>query len=120
MSRLSRSFALYFFTPLAFLLLVCSANAQGPRPITQKQAQTHVIKQVAVPPDALGDAANLTGVVKLHVIVGKDGRVAAIKSISGHPMLVQRAIAAVKQWEYKPFIREGKAIAVAFDLVVTV
>jgi len=107
-------------TLLVFALLVKAANAQEPRQITQKQVQKHLIKQVAVPPDPLGDAAKLAGVVKLHVIVGKNGKVSAIKAISGHPMLVQRAMAAVQQWEYKPFTREGKAVAVTFDLDVTV
>jgi tetratricopeptide (TPR) repeat protein len=32
--------------------------------------------------------------------------------LSGHPMLAPAFVAAVKKWEYKPFIQDGQAIAV--------
>jgi outer membrane biosynthesis protein TonB len=101
-----------------FALTITRACGQVPRQITQEQAQSHLDKYVAVPPDA--DARNLTGVVKVHVVVGKNGKVSAIKTISGHPMLIPRVIQAVRQWTYRPFVYDGKAAVVAFDLDVRV
>jgi protein TonB len=38
----------------------------------------------------------------LEAIVTAEGKVADIKVVSGHPLLLQAAIDCVKQWEYEP------------------
>jgi protein TonB len=38
--------------------------------------------------------------------------------ISGHPLLVQAAIEAVKQWEYKPTVLKGQPVEVAVQAEV--
>jgi protein TonB len=50
------------------------------------------------------------GVVTLNATIGKDGRIKAVKVISGHPMLQNAAIEAVKQWVYKPTLLNGTAV----------
>ena len=50
------------------------------------------------------------GVVKLNATIGKDGRVKAVKVLSGHPMLQAAAIEAVKQWVYKPTLLNGQPV----------
>src|SRR5579859_2988211 len=39
----------------------------------------------------------------LRVLIDKQGHITKIKAISGHPILIQSAMDAVKHWEYKPF-----------------
>jgi Gram-negative bacterial TonB protein C-terminal len=39
----------------------------------------------------------------LDGVLGKDGVVRGLSVASGHPLLVPAAIAAVKQWRYKPY-----------------
>lgn len=46
----------------------------------------------------------IQGVVVLKVIIDKEGNVAKIELISGHPALAPAAIDAVKQWKYKPYL----------------
>ena len=57
-----------------------------------------------VPPifPKLARQARITGTVVLEAIVTAEGKVAEIKVISGHPLLVQAAIDCVKQCEYEP------------------
>src|SRR5579864_8746117 len=43
--------------------------------------------------------ARIQGNVILQVLIDKQGHVANIKPISGHPILIQAALDAVKQWE---------------------
>ena len=48
------------------------------------------------------------GVVVLHAIIGKDGEVAELQLISGHPLLVRAAMEAVRQWRYRPTLLNGE------------
>ena len=62
--------------------------------------------------------AHIQGNVILQVLIDKQGRVASIKPISGHPILIQAALDAVKQWEYKPFLLNGEPAQVETAVVV--
>src|SRR5580704_7144617 len=44
----------------------------------------------------------IEGTVRLHLIVGVDGSVRQLEVMSGHPLLVQAALDAVRQWQYEP------------------
>jgi protein TonB len=44
--------------------------------------------------------------------IGADGTVKNLSVVSGHPLLVQAAIDAVKQWVYKPTLLNGAAVPV--------
>jgi protein TonB len=68
---------------------------------------------------ALARQARIQGSVVLHAIIGKDGRVAKLEVMSGHPLLVQAALDAVKQWLYKPTLLNGDAVEVDTTITVT-
>ncbi|HEY6248405.1 MAG TPA: TonB family protein, partial [Candidatus Angelobacter sp.] len=55
---------------------------------------------------------NIEGKVILQVWLSLEGKVESIKVVSGHPMLFQAAIDAVKQWEYRPFLLNGQPVRV--------
>jgi periplasmic protein TonB len=55
----------------------------------------------------------------LRVIVGEDGRVHALHIIKGHPMLATAAYNAVRQWEFKPYVENGKTLPVDTKETVT-
>jgi protein TonB len=44
----------------------------------------------------------VTGVVLLQVVINREGAVENINVISGHSLLTDAAVEAVKQWRYKP------------------
>ena len=73
-----------------------------------------------VPPvyPALARQTGIQGVVKLHAILGKDGTVQQLEVISGHPLLVQAALDAVRQWTYQPTLLEGKPVEVDTEIDV--
>lgn len=66
--------------------------------------------QPVYPP--LARQARISGTVRLHAIIGKDGYVKQLEVISGHPILVQSALDAVKKWRYAPTLLNGKAVEV--------
>jgi TonB family protein len=72
--------------------------------------------QPVYPP--LARQSKIQGVVKLHAILGKDGSVQQLSVISGHPLLVQSALDAVRQWVYQPTLLEGKPVEVDTEIDV--
>ncbi len=53
------------------------------------------------PPAALAD--HRAGDVVLEVLVGEDGSVASIRTLSGDPLLATAAADAVRNWRYEPY-----------------
>ena len=68
------------------------------------------------PPLAL--IARVQGTVVLEAIIGKDGTVQDLKVISGHPLLVHAAIAAVKTWRYQPTLLNSEPVDVLTEVEV--
>jgi len=52
----------------------------------------------------------IQGVVILDADISKDGDVTRLSVISGDPLLAQPAMDAVRQWKYKPYLRNGQAL----------
>jgi protein TonB len=48
----------------------------------------------------------------LHAIIAKDGTVQQLEVMSGHPLLVQAALDAVRQWRYQPTLLNGEPVEV--------
>jgi len=45
---------------------------------------------------------NITGKVRIEVVVAPDGRVKSSRALGGHPLLVQACQEAVKGWRFVP------------------
>lgn len=67
----------------------------------------------------LARQARIQGSVVLHAIIDKEGKVAQLEVVSGHPLLVQAALDAVKQWRYKPTQLNGDPVEVDTTITVT-
>jgi protein TonB len=78
-----------------------------------------IINQTKPVYPALARQARIQGVVVLHAIIDKDGKVAELQVVSGHPLLVQSALDAVKQWLYKPTLLNGDPVEVDTTITVT-
>ena len=64
----------------------------------------------AYPP--LAKAARIQGQVHLEGIIARDGTIQQLRVMSGHPLLVQAALDAVRQWRYKPTHLNGEPVEV--------
>ena len=56
--------------------------------------------------------AGVDGVVLVQALVGKDGKVKDVRVVKPIPMLNDAAIAAVRQWVFKPALSNNKPVAV--------
>jgi protein TonB len=50
--------------------------------------------------------------VKFEAVIAKDGSIQNLKMISGPPLLVQAALQAVQQWQYRPTLLNGEPVEV--------
>ena len=72
--------------------------------------------QPTYPP--LARQARIQGQVLLRAVISKDGSIENLQLVSGHPMLVQSALDAVKQWKYRPYLLNGEPVEVDTEIVV--
>jgi TonB family protein len=104
--------------PFVFLLaaLTTAAQTEPVKTVTAAEAADHIAQRVepTVPP--LAKAVKIGGKVKLHIVISSSGEVSSATFLSGHPLLVQAAIDAVKQWKFKPFLDGNSAVTVATDV----
>jgi TonB family protein len=52
------------------------------------------------------------GTVRLHAVITVDGSLTTIEVLSGDPLLVDSALAAVHQWKYRPTLLNGEPVEV--------
>jgi protein TonB len=67
---------------------------------------------------AIAPAMHLAGTVRLRAIIAADGSVRQVAVISGNPLLAQSAVAAVREWRYRPTRLNGEAVEV--ETLITV
>ncbi len=90
-------------------------NSQVPF-VSGAAAQRQAIVQPA--PILPGFSRYPEGEVVLSFNIGPDGAVNNLQIVSGNPILAQAAVAAVRKWRYRPFIKDGKPIEVATRVTV--
>jgi protein TonB len=66
----------------------------------------------------LAKQARVQGEVVLSAVIDTNGQIQNLQLVSGHPMLVPAAIAAVKQWRYKPYLLNGQPVEVETTITV--
>jgi periplasmic protein TonB len=78
----------------------------------------HLVNRVQPTYPPLARQTRISGTVKLHAIIGKDGSVQQLQVVSGHPLLVQSALDAVRQWRYQPTLLNGDPVEVDTEIDV--
>jgi len=67
------------------------------------------VKVAPVYPD-LARKMNITGTVKIQVVVAPNGTVKDAKVVGGHPVLAGAALDAVKKWRFEPASVESSGV----------
>ncbi|HEV7674216.1 MAG TPA: TonB family protein [Candidatus Angelobacter sp.] len=62
--------------------------------------------------------AHIQGDVLLQATISKSGVIENLRAVQGHPILIQAAMDAVKQWKYKPYILNGEPVEVETQIRV--
>lgn len=67
----------------------------------------------------IAQQARIEGAVVLSAVISRQGTIKNLQLISGHPMLVQSALTAVAQWQYRPYLLNGQPVEVETTIIVT-
>ena len=67
---------------------------------------------------SLARQGHIHGSVVLKAIIGTDGRIKNLTAMSGHPLLVESAMNAVRHWIYKATVLDGVPVEVNTEIVV--
>jgi len=86
--------------------------------ISQGVTKGLLIRRVEPTYPTLARSARVQGEVVLSAIISITGEIENLQLVSGHPMLVPSALAAVKQWRYKPYLLNGQPTEVETTITV--
>ncbi|MGA8493277.1 MAG: TonB family protein [Terriglobales bacterium] len=82
-------------------------SAAGPVTVPSKVADEYLMLRVEPEYPESAREQHIQGPVVLEALVGKDGGVENLNTVSGDPQLAAAATDAVRQWRFKPFYRNG-------------
>ena len=92
------------------LFVVSLAFAQTTVEEGKRKVKTKVLPTIP----ELARRMNITGKVKIEVVIAPDGHVKSSRAMGGHPVLVQSCQDAVKEWKFEPAPEETTQV-VEFD-----
>ena len=78
----------------------------------------NLIYQVKPEYPPLARAARIQGVVVMEAVISREGSIETLRVVSGHPLLNQAALDAVKQWKYRPTLLNGEPVEVITTVTV--
>ena len=77
---------------MASLLIVAYAAADTRKPVVNPDPEYPEIAR----------RMNISGVVKVEILIGADGTIKSAKVLGGHPVLADAVQRALKKWKYAP------------------
>jgi protein TonB len=94
-----------------------SASSPSPKSGGQIQAAVLIYRKDAEYPK-IAKQTGAKGTVTLNATIGADGNIKKVKVVSGHPMLTNAAVEAVKQWRYRPTLLNGQPVETETQVLV--
>ncbi len=79
---------------------------------------SQLVKRVEPDYPELARQARVQGLVLLRVTIDEKGDVVKIEVVRGHPLLVDAAVKAVRQWKYRPTLINGNPVPVIATVTV--
>jgi len=107
----------------ADVLIVAPGAAMSRQPsaaaaVRVTQAQPALIRQIPPVYPPLAKQARIQGTVVMNATIARDGTVQNLTMVSGHPLLAQAAMDAVRQWVYQPTLLNGEPVGVETEIDV--
>lgn len=83
-----------------------------------RMMEGNLIRRVQPEYPALAKNAHVQGRVVLSAVIGKEGTIEKVQALTGHPLLVQAAVEAVRQWRYRPYVLNDEPVEVETQITV--
>jgi protein TonB len=89
-----------------------SPSQPAPLHMSEGVMEAQLIQKVQPLYPAVAREMRLAGTVRVRAVIGTDGTVHQVEVLSGSQLLAQSAIAAVRQWRYRPTQLNGQPVEV--------
>ena len=86
--------------------------------ISSGVAEGNLVNKVEPQYPQMAKVAHVQGDVVLQALISKGGAIENLRAVSGHPILIQAAMEAVKQWRYRPYLLNGEPVEVETTITV--
>jgi periplasmic protein TonB len=100
----------------------CTTIARPPEPLKRVRlshlSEAFLMRKVDPVYPRTAVLTHTYGAVQLHAIIAKDGSIQSLTVVSGHPILVEAAMEAVRQWRYKPYMLNDEPVEVETFITV--
>lgn len=106
MSRRSAAALFVLLTLTPVLKPICAVAQEGQNSEFLRRAKSKV--QPSYP--ELARKMNITGTVKIQVVVLPNGSVKDARIVGGHPVLANAALDAAKKWRFEPASTESSGV----------
>jgi len=91
--RVHHAMRLYHLILLCMLLTACCNGQDAPRKVKRRVEPQY---------PELARRINVSGTVRLELLIAPDGAIKNVKPLGGNPLLIQAAEDAVNKWRYEP------------------
>lgn len=95
-----------------------STQRSAPQHISEGVMEAALIHKVQPQYPTIARTIHVSGTVQLRAIIGTDGRIRELEVLSGNALLQPAAVAAVREWRYRPTLLNGQAVEV--ETLITV
>ena len=119
MARILRKLSKPSLPFLLGVLLIPSnrfAFMQEPPRIGPVPAAANLMTRIDPVYPALARAARVQGAVTINVMIDKEGRVTNPRVVTGHVLLNDSALEAVRQWRYAPYLLNGQPTEIVTEV----
>lgn len=93
-------------------------NVAQPQIVAQYVQAAKLVKRVQPVYPTLARGERLSGTVRLHVLIAKDGGVQNVRVMRGSCSLARASVDAVRQWRYTPTLLNGEPVDVDTEIDV--
>jgi protein TonB len=95
-------------------------RSEGPRRVVMTHLEpAMLIYRVEPKYPPLAIQTHRGGRVELRAVIATDGTIQSLQVVSGDPIFIQSAEAAVRQWRYRPTVLNGQAVEIDTFITVT-
>ncbi len=100
------------------MMIATGAGAQEKVRVASELQQAKLLSSSMPLYPVLAKRGRVEGTVRLTATIDKEGKVEKLETVSGHPILEQAAVEAVKKWRYRPTILNGEPVEVVTTIDV--
>jgi protein TonB len=95
-----------------------AVHSSAPMHRSEGLMEASLIRRVQPLYPVVAKTAHISGTVRLRAIIATDGTVRQLEVLSGNAILAQSAVAAVREWRYRPTRLDGRDMEVETFITV--